>query len=166
MKIRSLHAREVLATTAEKTVEVEIETERGRVRASVPIGTSTGRYEAHYLPVEIALNKIQIIKRKFTSQEFSHQSEVDNLLKEIDGTNHFREIGANSALAISTAFLKAFALKEEEELFKFVENSHPAILNTLRDKKAIDDDLKATMKEAVEDFKSSRWAERASSAKA
>ena len=45
----------------------------------------------------------------------------------------------------------------EEELAKFVENSHPAVLNTLRDKKSIDDDLKASMKEAVEDFKATRW---------
>ena len=45
----------------------------------------------------------------------------------------------------------------EEELFKFVENSHPAVLNTMREKKSIDDDLKASMKEAVEDFKATRW---------
>jgi len=45
----------------------------------------------------------------------------------------------------------------EEELLAFIENSHPNVLNTLRDKKAIDDDLKASMKEAVEDFKATRW---------
>ena len=45
----------------------------------------------------------------------------------------------------------------EEELQKFVEGSHPAVLNTIRDKKNIADDLKASMKEAVEDFKSTRW---------
>ena len=47
----------------------------------------------------------------------------------------------------------------ESEIFSFIENSHPDVLNTLRDKKSIDDDLKATMKEAVEDFKATRWAE-------
>ena len=45
----------------------------------------------------------------------------------------------------------------EEEIMKFAESSHPAVLNTIRDKKNIDDDLKAAMKEAVEDFKSTRW---------
>lgn len=45
----------------------------------------------------------------------------------------------------------------EEELTKFIENSHPAVINTLRDKKAIDDNLKTSMREAVEDFKSTRW---------
>jgi F-type H+-transporting ATPase subunit alpha len=45
----------------------------------------------------------------------------------------------------------------EEELVKFAEGSHPAVLNTIRDKKNIDDDLKASMKEAIEDFKATRW---------
>jgi F-type H+-transporting ATPase subunit alpha len=45
----------------------------------------------------------------------------------------------------------------EEELSKFMESSHPGVLNTLREKKSIDDDLKAAMKEAVEDFKATRW---------
>ena len=45
----------------------------------------------------------------------------------------------------------------EEELTKFAEESHPAVLNTLREKKSIDDDLKGLMKEAVEDFKATRW---------
>ena len=45
----------------------------------------------------------------------------------------------------------------EAELTKFAEEAHPGVLNTLRDKKSIDDDLKAAMKEAVEDFKATRW---------
>ncbi len=45
----------------------------------------------------------------------------------------------------------------EDELTKFVESSHPAVFNTLREKKSIDDDFKALMKEAVEDFKATRW---------
>jgi F-type H+-transporting ATPase subunit alpha len=52
----------------------------------------------------------------------------------------------------------------EVELTKFAEASHPAVLNTIRDKKNIDDDLKASMKEAVEDFKSTRWETAASAA--
>ncbi len=45
----------------------------------------------------------------------------------------------------------------EEELLKFSEEAHPAVLNSMREKRSIDDDLKAAMKEAVEDFKSTRW---------
>jgi len=54
---------------------------------------------------------------------------------------------------VAVSDLKRF----EEELEVFVKTSHPAVLSTIRDKKNIDDDLKAKMKEAVEDFKSTRW---------
>jgi F-type H+/Na+-transporting ATPase subunit alpha len=52
----------------------------------------------------------------------------------------------------------------EEELLNFAETSHPAVLNTLREKRAIDDDLKASMREAVEDFKATRWESAAAAA--
>ncbi|MCU0238683.1 MAG: F0F1 ATP synthase subunit alpha [Pyrinomonadaceae bacterium] len=63
---------------------------------------------------------------------------------------------------IEVSELKRF----EEEIFSFVENSHPGIFETLRTKKSIDDSLKATMKEAIDDFKSSRWSGKANSANA
>lgn len=45
----------------------------------------------------------------------------------------------------------------EAGLLEFVEKSHPAVLNTLREKKNLDDELKNMMKQAIEDFKNSRW---------
>ncbi|MFL6374927.1 MAG: F0F1 ATP synthase subunit alpha [Pyrinomonadaceae bacterium] len=45
----------------------------------------------------------------------------------------------------------------ESEINKFIKEAHPAVLNTILDKKNIDDDLKASMKEAIEDFKATRW---------
>jgi F-type H+-transporting ATPase subunit alpha len=45
----------------------------------------------------------------------------------------------------------------EDEIMKFIEASHPSVLSTIRDKKSIDDDLKAEMRSAVEDFKATRW---------
>jgi F-type H+-transporting ATPase subunit alpha len=47
----------------------------------------------------------------------------------------------------------------EQEFLGFVESAHPSVLETIRTKKSIDDDLKTSMREAVEDFKSTRWAE-------
>jgi len=47
----------------------------------------------------------------------------------------------------------------EDGLFRFMENSHPSVLQTMRDKKSIDDDSKAALREAVEDFKATRWSE-------
>ena len=54
---------------------------------------------------------------------------------------------------IDVADLKRF----EEELLKFAKEGHPAVLNGVREKGTIDDSLKASMKEAVEDFKATRW---------
>ncbi len=54
---------------------------------------------------------------------------------------------------IEVSDLKRF----EEDITKFVLTAHPAVLNTIREKGSIDDDLKASMKEAVEDFKATRW---------
>jgi F-type H+-transporting ATPase subunit alpha len=52
----------------------------------------------------------------------------------------------------------------ESELNTFMKESNPAILNTIREKKSIDDDLKAQMKEAIEDFKATRWEKAAGAA--
>jgi F-type H+-transporting ATPase subunit alpha len=69
---------------------------------------------------------------------------------------------------VTNGFVDNIAVEDlkrfEEELTKFAEDSHPAVLNSIRDKKNIDDDLKAAMKEAVEDFKSTRWESAASAA--
>jgi len=54
---------------------------------------------------------------------------------------------------IEVADLRRF----EDELMRFVESSHPAVLNTLREKRTIDDDLKNALREAIQDFKSTRW---------
>ncbi|MDQ3801199.1 MAG: F0F1 ATP synthase subunit alpha, partial [Acidobacteriota bacterium] len=56
---------------------------------------------------------------------------------------------------IEVADLRRF----EDEIFKFVESSHPSVLETIRTKKSIDDTLKASMREAIEDFKATRWTE-------
>jgi len=52
----------------------------------------------------------------------------------------------------------------ESEINTFIKEAHPAVLNTIRDKKSIDDELKASMKEAVEDFKATRWEKAAGAA--
>jgi enolase len=120
MRIRNLRVREIFSSTAEKTIEVDIETFKGTVRTSVPLGTSRGRYEAKYLPVNDAINKLNLIRRYFTNQDFVDQEDVDNTLRIIDKTEDFREIGGNVALAISSAFLKAFALENYQEVFEYL----------------------------------------------
>jgi enolase len=120
MRIKNLKIREIFATTAQKTIEIDLETAKGSVRASVPIGTSRGRYETVYLPTEDALSKFNIIKRIFTTNEFTDQEDVDNTLRIVDKTDNFREIGGNLALAISSSFLKAFALDSGQDIFEYL----------------------------------------------
>lgn len=120
MHIKNLKIREIFATTSKKTIEAELETEKGVVRASVPAGTSVGKHEAIYLPFEKIKRNFQFIKREFIGKEFSEQEEVDNLLHDLDGTRNFSKLGGNLSLAISSAFLKAFALEEGKEVFEFL----------------------------------------------
>jgi len=56
--------------------------------------------------------------------------------------------------------------KFETEVLKFIENSHPAVLSAIRDKKSITDEIKADLKTAIEDFKNTRWTEDALTARA
>jgi enolase len=120
MKVKDLRIREIFATNARKTIEVELETEKGKVKSSVPFGTSKGKYEVKQLETNQALNKFSFIRRAFISKEFSEQKEVDDFLRIIDKTENFEFIGGNVALAISSAFLKGFALAEGKEIFEFL----------------------------------------------
>lgn len=120
MRARNLKIRQIFATNAQKTLEVELETAKGKVRSSVPIGTSVGKHEVKYLPVADAINKFHLIRRHFTAEDFEKQEDVDLLIRTIDKTDDLREIGGNLALAISSAFLKAFSLEAGQEVFEYL----------------------------------------------
>ncbi len=119
MIVRNLNIREIFATNAQKTIEVELETKKGVVRSSVPMGTSKGTHEIVYKPVDEVVRKFLMIRRNFQT-EFENQEDVDTLIRIIDKTPNFSEIGGNLALGISSAFLKAFALEEGLEVFEFL----------------------------------------------
>lgn len=119
MKVRRLHAREILASNAHKTIELELETEKGTVRASVPFGTSKGKYEVGSIPTQDAIRKFSIYRRSFTRNEFFEMNEVDEEIKKIGGPK-LSDIGGNVALAISSVFLKAFALHASQEVYEYL----------------------------------------------
>ena len=54
----------------------------------------------------------------------------------------------------------------EDELLNYIRNSHPGVLNSLREKKAISDDIKTGLGQAIDDFKTSRWGEMTGAARA
>lgn len=120
MIIRGMKIRKVFATNSLPTIEIEIETKDGRVSSSVPMGTSVGSNEAEVMPAEDAIRKFAIFRRHFTSKGFETQEDVDLTIKAIDSTPKLKEIGGNLALAISSAFFKAFALNEGMDLFEYV----------------------------------------------
>jgi enolase len=84
------------------------------------MGTSRSKYEVEYLPVADIIENFPKIKRHFISQSFDNQEDVDDFLRIIDRTAAFRQMGGNLALAISSAFLKAFAMHEEKEVFEYL----------------------------------------------
>jgi enolase len=120
MRVKNLSIKEILASDAQKTIEVELETNSGTVKASVPIGTSKGKYEVISLPTDTAIRKFMLIRRSFITKDFEDQKDVDDFIRIIDKTPNFSEIGGNLALAISSAFLKGFALENGQELFEHI----------------------------------------------
>jgi len=79
---------------------------------SIPSGTSKSGAEAVDLPLDAAERKFYSIKNKIVGMDESNFEQVDDLLKEADGTNNFRKIGGNLALGISLAVFKAAAKGE------------------------------------------------------
>jgi len=120
MLVRGLKIRKIFATNSKPTIEVEIKTKSGESRAAVPMGTSMGKHEAVALTADEAIRKFALIARHFKTEEFYDQGEVDLTLRTIDKSSDFRDIGGNLALAISSAFVKAFALEKGLEVFEYV----------------------------------------------
>jgi len=120
MIIRDIKIREIFSHNLKKTIEIEIITSKGSVRASVPIGTSRGKNEVVYLDANQVVNRFLEIKSNFEMKEFKDVYEIDQRLKEIDGTENFSNIGGNLALGISLASLKAFALYEDKKPFEYL----------------------------------------------
>ncbi len=120
MIAKNFNIREIFATNNQKTIELEMQSDFGKVRSSVPRGTSTGKYEAVFLPPQQAIKSFNEIKKYFLDRDFANQQDVDQMLHTIDPSNNFKLIGGNVALAISSAFLKMFALEKNKEVFEYL----------------------------------------------
>ena len=120
MKLKNLGLRFVYNTKSVPTVEVFTKFKGEEIHASVPSGTSKGKYEVKYLNPETIVKIFPTVKRLLLSKDLRSVSEVDSLLHEIDGTNNFSTIGGNLALAISYLYLKLFAKKEGVEVFRYL----------------------------------------------
>lgn len=112
--------RKIFATNSLPTLEVDLTIKKGTVTASVPIGTSTSKHEANYLPVDEAIRKFAMVRRHFSMKSFDNPGDVDGTLRAIDDSPNFRDMGGNLSLAISAACLKAFAMEAGIEPFEYI----------------------------------------------
>lgn len=121
MPIQSVKARQIFDSRGNPTVEVDVVTEKGLFRAAVPSGASTGIYEAvelrdgvktEYLGkgvLKAVENVNKVLGPKVVGMDPTHQSEIDELLIKLDGTDNKGKYGANAILGISLAVAKAGA---------------------------------------------------------
>ena len=132
-EIRTLHAREVLDSRGNPTIEVEIWLESGAYgRALVPSGASTGSREAvelrddeenRYLGkgVKRAIqNVIEVIAPEVEGLEAAEQALIDRALLELDGTPNKSGLGANALLGVSLAAARAAADEAGLPLYQYL----------------------------------------------
>lgn len=131
--ISSVHARQVLDSRGNPTVEVDVYTVSGAMgRAAVPSGASTGAYEAvelrdgdksRYLGkgVEKAIQNVNtIINEALQGAYVLDQKAIDLQLLKLDGTENKSRLGANAILGVSLAVAKAAAAELGISLFKYI----------------------------------------------
>jgi enolase len=130
-KIKSIKEQEILDSRGEPTIEVELETNLGVFRASVPSGASKGKYEAKELRdggkrycgkgVLKAIKSInEIIAPKLKGKDPTKQKEIDELMLELDGTKDKSNLGANAILAVSIAVCRAGAVVKNLPLYQHI----------------------------------------------
>lgn len=131
-RIESVHAREILDSRGNPTIEVDLKTSKGIFRAAVPSGASTGIYEAvelrdgdkkRYLGKGVlkAINNVNnIIAPKVVGFDVTKQRELDDLLLSLDGTDNKGKLGANAILAVSLATARAGAAEKGLPLYKYI----------------------------------------------
>ena len=130
--IINIHARQILDSRGNPTVEVDVTTENGIVgRAAVPSGASTGEHEAVELRdggdsfmgkgVGKAVNNVNtIIAEELIGTSVFEQNHIDQTMIELDGTPNKSKLGANAILGVSLAVAKAAANELGMPLYRYV----------------------------------------------
>ena len=131
--IANIHARQILDSRGNPTVEVDVITESGFIgRAAVPSGASTGKHEAVELRdgdksvyvgkgvLKAVENINNIIASKLVGIPATEQALIDRMLIELDGTPNKARLGANATLAVSMAVAKAAAQASNLNLYRYL----------------------------------------------
>ncbi|HDH53024.1 MAG TPA: phosphopyruvate hydratase, partial [Nitrospirae bacterium] len=131
-EIIDVHAREIIDSRGNPTVEVDVLLETGAYgRAAVPSGASTGQREALELRdkdkrfsgkgVRKAVKNVnEKIGPKLIDAEATDQVYIDNLMIKLDGTSNKSKLGANAILGVSLAVAKAAAMESELPLYRYI----------------------------------------------
>ena len=133
LAITALHAREILDSRGNPTVEVDIQLEDGTVgRAAVPSGASTGIHEAAELRdgdkkkyggkgvLKAVQNVNDVIVPALLGYDVADQTGIDEMMIRLDGTPNKGKLGANAILAVSMAVAKAAAEEAALPLFRYI----------------------------------------------
>jgi enolase len=141
MYISDIHARQILDSRGNPTVEVDITTDNGIIgRAAVPSGASTGIHEAVELRdndkstyagkgvLQAVKNVNDVIADPLLGWAVNDQAGIDNKLIELDGTENKGNLGANAMLAVSMAVAKAAAQESNLPLFKYIGGVNSSVL--------------------------------------
>ncbi|MFM8450233.1 MAG: phosphopyruvate hydratase [Haliscomenobacter sp.] len=131
--ITDVHARQILDSRGNPTIEVEVLTEEGAFgRAAVPSGASTGKHEAvelrdgdasQYLGkgvLQAVENVIEKIADELIDLDVFDQVAIDKLMIELDGTENKSKLGANAILGVSLAVAKAAAEEANLPLYRYL----------------------------------------------
>ncbi len=131
--IESIHARQILDSRGNPTVEVDVFAESGAFgRAAVPSGASTGSHEAVELRdgdakkymgkgVLKAVNNVNTkIAAEVVGFPVMDQSLIDKIMIELDGTPNKGKLGANAILGVSLAVAKAAAMEAGQSLYRYI----------------------------------------------
>ena len=139
--IQNVIAREILDSRGNPTVEVEVILDNGIIgRASVPSGASTGIYEAHELRdgdagrylgkgVSMAVENIRKeIAPALIGRSVLEQTQIDQIMIDLDGTPNKNRLGANAILGVSLACAKAAAASLGIGLYRYVGGANAKVL--------------------------------------
>ncbi len=139
--VASIHARQILDSRGNPTIEVDILTENEHLgRAAVPSGASTGIHEAVELRdgnkklyggkgvLKAVKNVNTILAENLLGWDVADQTGIDAMMIALDGTANKSKLGANAILAVSMAVAKAAALEANLPLYRYIGGTNAKIL--------------------------------------
>jgi enolase len=139
--IANIHARQILDSRGNPTIEVDILTDNEYLgRAAVPSGASTGIHEAVELRdndkkvydgkgvLQAVKNVNTLISDQLIGWDVADQTGIDEKMIKLDGTENKSKLGANAILAVSLAVAKAAALEANLPLYRYIGGTNAKIL--------------------------------------